>query len=288
MTTRRRFLLSTTAAVSAAASYPLFIERFRVELSHYHVPLPGLARPLKLVQLSDFHHSTYVPLAQIDFYLDLAIDQRPDLFCLTGDFVDGPHRRTDPAYSSVLKRLARTAPTFATLGNHDGGLWLGERTGIFDHDTVERLLSRAEIELLHNRHTRFRDGLLTLAGVGDLWSREVDAPAAFESIPTASPTILLNHNPDAKELALPFPWHLMLSGHTHGGQFRPPFMNHLDWTPVVDTRFIDGLHRWQGRYLHVNRGLGGICGVRFNCRPEISVLHLEPGFDHRDRRHPLA
>lgn len=276
MTSRRRFLLASSAAAAAAtAAYPLFIERFRVELSHYHVPLPALARPLKLVQLSDFHHSTYVPLAQIDYYLDLAIAQRPDLFCLTGDFVDGPHRRTDPAYSSVLRRLARTAPTFATLGNHDGGLWLGERTGIFDHDTVERLLSAAEVELLHNRHTTFRD-LISLAGVGDLWSREVQPAAAFDGISSTLPTVLLNHNPDAKDHALSFPWHLMLSGHTHGGQLRPPFLNHLDWTPVADTRFIDGLHRWEGRYLHINRGLGGICGVRFNCRPEISVLHLHP------------
>ena len=43
---------------------------------------------------------------------------------------------------------------------------------------------------------------------------------------------------------------------------------------TVVEGFISGLHRWENRWLHVSKGVGCLFGVRFNCRPEISLLTL--------------
>lgn len=41
------------------------------------------------------------------------------------------------------------------------------------------------------------------------------------------------------------------------------------------TRFVDGLKEWNGRWICTGRGLGNLMGIRFNCRPEVSLLTLQ-------------
>ena len=65
----------------------------------------------------------------------------------------------------------------------------------------------------------------------------------------------------------------MLSGHTHGGQVLIPLVGER-YAPVQDKRFVAGLKRWEGRQIYVTRGVGSLAGIRFRCRPEITVLDL--------------
>jgi hypothetical protein len=66
----------------------------------------------------------------------------------------------------------------------------------------------------------------------------------------------------------------MLSGHSHGGQIRLPFVGPLI-TPNLGKKYVQGWFRFGQTQLHVNRGLGTV-GVpfRFDCPPEISLLTL--------------
>ena len=173
----------------------------------------------------------------------------------------------------ALQRLSAVAPTFAVLGNHDGGNWARYRRGNSDTRFVERMLEESGITLLHNRSERVtvRGERLTLAGVGDLWSREIDGHKAFASVRGAEAVILLSHNPDSKDKLDSFPWDLMLSGHTHGGQVIVP-LEGARYAPVVDKRYVAGLKPWGSRQIHVTRGVGNVGGVRFRCRPEVSTL----------------
>jgi predicted MPP superfamily phosphohydrolase len=210
----------------------------------------------------------------LNYVADLAIAAKPDLICLTGDYVDYPDIGYDTAYQDVFRRLSNAAPSFATLGNHDGAHHIIGRTDSFtiNHSMVRARLSAGGVHLLHNDSAQSKG--LNLVGVGDLWSLEVKPDEAFSHTPRAGATIVLNHNPDAKGLLARHPWHLMLAGHTHGNQIHVPFMNAAPWAVVDDPRYIAGHYHWQGRQLHINRGIGGLAGIRFNCRPEVSVLEL--------------
>ncbi|MDX2181273.1 MAG: metallophosphoesterase [Bryobacteraceae bacterium] len=90
------------------------------------------------------------------------------------------------------------------------------------------------------------------------------------------PTILLSHNPDSKALLAKFDWDLMLSGHTHGGQVVVPI---LGWNPapVYDRRYLRGLYEWKARRIYISRGVGSGFPMRFNARPDVSILDLRPG-----------
>ena len=112
-------------------------------------------------------------------------------------------------------------------------------------------------------------------GLRDLWSGAFDADCAFETVDGSSPTVVLCHNPDGKKYFRERQWDLMLSGHTHGGQARIPGIT-PQWAPVSDKRFIAGLYAWENRHLFITRGLGSPKHVRAFCRPEVSIIDLEP------------
>ncbi len=83
----------------------------------------------------------------------------------------------------------------------------------------------------------------------------------------------MSHNPDTKVMLQNYSWDVMLSGHTHGGQIWLPIIG-APFAPVEDKRFIAGLYRWDNRWIHITKGIGNVHGLRFNCRPEVSLLTI--------------
>jgi predicted MPP superfamily phosphohydrolase len=276
--TRRKLLYSVFGLPALAVSYPCYVEPRWLDARSYRVKLgrTGIVSPVRILQLSDLHASFFVPMSMVEHAVTLGLAQKPDLICVTGDFITGRAGFESKEYAAVLRRLSAAAPAFAVMGNHDGGLWARGHLGFEDHKVVDRLLEDSGIELLHNRAVRVevRGQAIELAGVGDLWSDEINARGAFAAVDARNPVVLLAHNPDSKEVLAGHPWDLMLSGHTHGGQIMVPFEGPI-YAPVRDKRYVAGLKSWGSRQIHVTRGVGNVGGVRFRCRPEINLLLLE-------------
>lgn len=274
---RRRFLGGVSVAAAGTLSYAHFFEAHWLQKSLFTVPLSGGSRPaVKLLHLSDLHASPVVSLGYIGKAIDAGLNWKPDLICLTGDFITSQFKDL-AGYVEILRRLSQTAPTFASLGNHDGGRWAKEEGGYASVGWISELLEKSAIKLLHNQSamTRVNGRDLNLVGLGDLWAEDLDARRGFAANKAnGNETILLSHNPDTKEHLGIFEWHLMLSGHTHGGQLRVPWMGATPFAPVRDKRFVAGLHRWDDRWIHITKGVGSVFGMRINCPPELSFLTL--------------
>ena len=120
---------------------------------------------------------------------------------------------------------------------------------------------------------------LCLAGVGDLWEDRCLFEEALADVPHDMPRILLSHNPDAAEepALIQGGWRvdLVVSGHTHGGQVRLPFIG----PPMVPSRYgskyAGGLVQGPVSSVFVSQGVGmSLLPVRFGVRPEIALLEL--------------
>jgi len=257
--------------------YAFGLEPNWLERTYHRVKLPcdNLPSGVRILQLSDFHASSVVPFSLIENSVELGVEAKPDVICLTGDFVTDATPFDEVEYARILRRLSSAAPVFASLGNHDGGRWSASIGGLKDSSVIRSLLRDGNVSLLHNRSevVRVRDQAIRFAGAADLWSERMDVDLAFADVLPEDPTILLAHNPDTKDLLADRPWNLMLSGHTHGGQVVLPFLGER-FVPVRDKRFIAGLKQWNGRQVYVTRGVGSIRGVRVNCRPEVTILDV--------------
>ncbi len=273
---RRTFLAGAGAGGLGLAGYAGLVEPFRLEIGRheFQTRLPAPDRPLKLLHLSDLHASWAVSLGFIEQAVELGLQLKPDLICITGDFITSQYAAFDP-YARVLAKLSAAAPVFACLGNHDGGRWAGTRGGYPSTQAVRQLLQQSHIELLHNRCAtlRLNGREVQLTGLADAWSENLDLDAAFPPAETsgAATRILHSHNPDTKDFLRFKPWDLLLCGHTHGGQVVLPWLG-APWTPVRDKRFIAGMYSWNQRWIHITRGVGNVHGVRFNCPPEVSLI----------------
>lgn len=282
---RRRFLRSMIggafAGMIAVPGYARFLEPGWFEVTHKGVPIGRrrLRRGVRILHLSDLHASEFVPYSQIAEAIELGLAERPDFACLTGDYVT--HRMPEEGdFSGALRPLAEAVPTLAVFGNHDGGRWVGRHGGYQDISTMRSALEAAGVRCLHNESCLVEVGgqPIRFTGVGDLWAREIDAATAFASVGAGAsePHVLLAHNPDSRFDVADRPWDLMLSGHTHGGQVIVPVVGYAPFVGVSDPRFLEGLQPWNGRLVHITRGVGNLLGWRLACRPEVSLLTLEP------------
>lgn len=240
----------------------------------------GEAPSIRVLHLSDLHASDPVPLPMIRRAVEMGLRERPDLVLLTGDFWTERYDRSGDL-ADLLRLLPAQAPTYAVVGNHDGGNWAGRAGGYASLEPVVRMLEGANIALLWNDAVAVdvAGRRVELVGVGDLWAGDCHPAPAFRRLGARREAdrvlrLVLNHNPDAKERFAGEDWDLMLCGHTHGGQLRVPFIGATPFAPVRDHRYVAGLNPWRDRQIFTTRGVGNLHGVRFNCRPEVSLLEI--------------
>lgn len=287
---RRRFLVDASASAillssSGGAASTIVTQPWDLRIRRYTVTLPHLSprlAGLRIVHLSDTHLGTRVPTEHVQEAVRRAVELDPDLVALVGDYVERDTRRIDEAADLFLP-LTQRFPTVSVLGNHD---WYADgpamraalqRAGArhIDNDRVFLTPERA----LSDRHA---PGSLCIAGLADLSEDVVNSERALRDIPGDTARLLLSHNPDAAELHdLTRPSaprvDLMLSGHTHGGQVRIPFLG----APIVPSAFgqkyAEGLVRGPAFPVLISRGVGmSIIPVRFRCPPEILEITLQP------------
>lgn len=276
--TRRRVL--QTLAAGALASFGTYgwattIEPHWVEVVERPLPLAGLPKPLvgkRLIQLSDLH----VGQVEIDYLVDAfrsVAKLNPDLLAITGDFVDHDYPSAQSDLAQVLAALPTpTLGAFACLGNHDYHSGRGWRN-VALANRVAATATAAGIRVLCDESVEI-DGL-TIVGLDDLWSPRFQGSGAIDRIRYDRDALCLCHNPDASDFGV---WGAFrgttLSGHTHGGQCKPPFLP-PPMLPVRNRRYIAGPYDLTpGRRLYVNRGIGHTLKARFNCRPEITAFTL--------------
>lgn len=267
------------ATMSAAVYTEMrWIEPNWIGLGVHRVPLlPVGAERIRILQISDLHASDEIPLDFIEHAVELGLQQKPDVVCLTGDFITARWNEWN-AYSRILERLSKVAPTYGTTGNHDGGQWHEQHGGYNRPTNVIEMLEKANVRVLMNASCKVavpNKNPFELLGFGDLWAKDFIPGNLLSPRKQQIPRIVMSHNPDTKDSIEKSDWDLMLSGHTHGGQLTLPWGS-TPFAPVKDKRFVRGLHQWQNHWLHITKGVGSLRNMRLNCFPEISLVELVP------------
>jgi len=278
MPTRRQFLVTTGLVAAGVGAYSFGYEPRHLVAENREIRLrrlPPAFDGLRIAQLTDVHFGTNVRASHLEHAVRLARDFQPDLVLHTGDFVVHPFgeshgpkgaRFAEPC-GDILSTLKPPLGNFAILGNHDH--WN-------DATIVTGALQERHITVLRNaNHAIERDGArIWLAGIDDAFVGAADFDAALAAIPGDEFTLLMAHEPDTADHASRFPVDLQLSGHSHGGQVKLPFVGPLI-LPALAQKYPEGWYSIGNLQLYTSRGVGLINPpVRFNCPAEVTLLTL--------------
>jgi uncharacterized protein len=270
---KRRNLLGLVATCAAGSLANAFlIEPRRLTITRRDVScanLPAGLDGLRIGLLADFHYKPDHDDELLHRIVDQIRHENLDLIALTGDFIDSSPRVLPPLMDHLRKLTARHG-VFAVMGNHDGWNISG--------DTMRARFGKEGIAFLINEHSllNIRGESLAIAGTDFIWGGKPDPARTLRGIHADTPVLALVHEPDYFDvMAAHRDILLQLSGHTHGGQCRVPFIGYAPVTVEHGRKYIYGGFVRGGSKLFVTRGVGtsGL-PVRFACPPELAVLTL--------------
>lgn len=194
------------------------------------------------------------------------VSEKPDMIAFAGDMVQKWKPGVKPLIRAALDPLkGYEGACVAVPGNHDyyGG----------DAEDLRDVYDSFGIRLLRNECWSHEG--VNWVGVDSACESMADPYTAVRQCDPRDPTIVLWHEPDAVQW-LPRGPELMLSGHSHGGQFTTPW----GWAPMTSRlgkKYLRGFYPEAPVPIYVSRGLGTTGPPsRLFCRAEATVLTLRP------------
>ena len=266
--------------MAALAAESTLLEPNRPRIVRKEIALrrwPARLEGFTIALLSDFHYDPYFSVHPLRSSIGMVNALHPDLIVLAGDFVSVPFADDDASAraaafaaepcAKLLRQMKAPHGLWAVLGNHDA---------LTDPNRVTDSLRSQGIPVLANQSAPIESNgaRFWLCGVDDVLNQIPDLTATLHNIPSDESMVLLAHEPDYADEVARYPVDLQLSGHSHGGQVRVPFLPPL-YLPPLARKYIWGLYKIGGLTLYTNPGLGTVgVPVRMNCPPEITLLIL--------------
>jgi uncharacterized protein len=275
--TRRNFLRGSAITAAGFALYSSEIARHEISVLTRPIAmrnLPGAFHDFRIAQISDIHLDGFTEPSFLRRVIAHINSLQPDLVLLTGDFITmsplGRKFAEGAMYRCLELLRGIVGPRFACMGNHDS---------ILGAPMLRPIFASYDIPLLMNANVPIeRAGQrLWLCGVGDYLTEAPDLDLSIPAKPDG-PVLLMCHAPDYADTVVAHSRghlvDLMVSGHSHGGQVRFPFVGALH-TPAGALNYIEGLFHLDQMQLYVNRGIGTVgLPFRLNCSPEITLFTL--------------
>lgn len=246
------------------APYAPALERLDLPVRTLHTE----SRPFRIGFVTDTHIGPIIRAKDVDRALSLLRTASPDLLLLGGDYIcESP--RFAPDAAAVLGAHGAATPfgALAVLGNHDYSC---------DAPRLTSLLERQGVRVLRNDSAPIPtdSGDLWIVGIDDAILGTPDLQRAFSNVPRHGATVALWHEPDWAAETARFGPLLQLSGHSHGGQVRLPFLGNIA-APSGGRRYVAGLNVAAGMPIYSSRGVGVYRPpIRFRCPPEVTLISL--------------
>ncbi len=255
--------------------YAFYIEPHTIRVTHQTLVSPKLhaSTRLRMLHLGDLHVER---ITRRERQLLRLIGQlQPDLILFSGDFLNLSYRRDPKAIEDARQILAQIkAPLGVYAVNGSPAVDLTEIT--------PKLLKGMPLRWLRNEKTSLQVGQdqIDLLGISCSHRPHEDGPHLEKLLDPGDGrfNILLYHTPDLAPIAAAQGIDLQLSGHTHGGQVRLPFVGALFTGSLYGKRYEAGRYSENGMTLYITRGIGlegaGAPRVRFLCPPEIILWEI--------------
>lgn len=244
-----------------------------IVVSYHKLESSKVSSKLRLLHVSDLHNKWFgVGQKRI---LDKIKQLSPDLFCITGDLVDG---KKNAAAKAFISELVQIAPVFYVTGNHE------YMAGNFEE--LRQCLNDRNVQILLNTCQELSEEQpkIVMYGIDDPYNRLTEKANeeyvrklldSFQ-LDSSNYNVLLSHRPELFHLYSEYGFDLVLCGHAHGGQVRIPGIGGvIAPNQGLLPRYTEGLHRQGSTHEIISRGLGNsVIPLRINNLPELIMIEL--------------
>jgi len=254
----------------------VIVDSTRVRITRHKLPvsnIPAEMNGLRIVHISDIQRDRRTGQRRLRRYVRKVNRLGPDIVFFSGDVL-GSMQEDLPQTASLLGNIRARYGVFACLGDND----------------IERGRAQVIQALLENRITALHDknqlvmvrgGRVLITFITNAYNQRPNLDNInflMGQQPRGDIDIVLTHQPSESviEMAAERGYHLLLAGHTHGGQvIARPFG--LALTPAkMESPFFNGIYVVDQMLVHINNGLG-FKSVPLRCRApaEVSLIEVE-------------
>lgn len=176
----------------------------------------GNISSMRIVAVSDLHLGYLIDKRYAKRYVDLIMEQNPDLVVFVGDIVDA---EIEPLVNQRIHqefiRLTPPLGVYGCTGNHEFRYQAEAKINWVQND--------ANIKMIRDSAVLINNAFYIIGREDYVYSQRADLKTIIEeqNIDTSMPMIVLNHTPDNLDEEMKNGADLALYGHTHEGQIFP-------------------------------------------------------------------
>ena len=230
--------------------------------------IPASFEGLKIVHFTDLHYGTTIHKKEVENLVNKINELKPDLVVFTGDLLDDRIKLSDEQVNNLitsLNKIDATINKYIISGNHD------------THPSYQTILEKIDFKNLDNANDLIYykgNTPILLVGLADSLKFVSKPEEAFNLEENDYYTILLTHEPDDVDKLTNYKFDLVLSGHSHNGQIRLPFLGKI-YTPVGSKKYYDEKYELNGYDMYISGGLGtSSMPFRFLVKPSFNFYRL--------------
>lgn len=233
--------------------------------------LPESFHGFKIVHFSDLHYLSTVNKNDLKNMVTTINKLKPDVVVFTGDLTDSEIEVSNNDLNDMIElfnKIKVTTGLYAIKGNHD-----------YSNNNFDLVFSQTDFKVLDNSYDLiyYHDTIpILITGIGSDLQGDMDIGKAYSYNETDNIfTISLLHEPDyIDDILLTNQVDLALSGHSHNGQVRLPFIGALQSVEGA-KKYKDSYYKINNTDLYISGGMGtSIFKIRFFNRPSINFYRL--------------
>lgn len=235
--------------------------------------IPTSFNGMKIIHFSDLHYGSNIDINKVKEIVSIINKRKPDIVVFTGDLIDKNvelNNKDQEALITELQKINSPIGKYAVIGDED-------------KDNYATIMNQSNFTVLNNEYdliyNKTNDAIL-LTGFASSLNKTIDINKGLDyfNLDVANTniySIALLHEPDSTdEIIKVHPMDLLLSGHSHNGNIRIPFIGSISKKDGA-KKYDQAYYNINNSLLYVSSGLGTEDnGIRLFCRPSINFYRL--------------
>jgi len=260
-----------------------YYENNGISTTNYEVDC-GIGKDINVVHLSDLHGKEFGK--NNEKLKMLILKEKPDLVVATGDMIDSSLKNMEEVIN-FLSDLSKCVKVVYISGNNEQrckkaeyifGSLKSKGVIVLRNEIITLSLSGVKVNILGMFEKPKGDLHSSLKKINGSYAYE-DSHKLFKRLESLEGLkIVLSHYPELFEAEYSkYDFHIMFSGHTHGGQFRIPIVKRGLIAPGQGffPKYTEGMHGNKNKLI-ISRGLGNSTKItRLFNRPEIVNIKIK-------------